>query len=138
VRLKVSNIIIISTVSFCISIPTGAIKRPLYLLKRPHKLLFQFLLVRLKDQLQNCVNTPKYISIPTGAIKRQIPGGDGSQGSGFQFLLVRLKAKMLQDARQYVEFQFLLVRLKVPKLITVTCRKVISIPTGAIKRLKWH
>ena len=54
-----------------ISIPYGAIKRALTFLLKHAIIVFQFLMVRLKDRIV-IININKYIriSIPYGAIKR--------------------------------------------------------------------
>ncbi len=77
-------------------------------------LLFQFLMVRLKE---NWVEPPSWhmtISIPYGAIKRKI---------------------FLQGTGGVGKFQFLMVRLKVKAVTLVTLGYTISIPYGAIKRI---
>ncbi len=56
--------------------------------------LFQFLLVRLRDNIGTAKNGGTiFISIPSGAIKRVMADNDNFRILIFQFLLVRLRDK---------------------------------------------
>ena len=57
----------------------------------PLTMQFQFLMVRLKAALAIFVLSPYFISIPYGAIKRAASEADILNESVFQFLMVRLK-----------------------------------------------
>ena len=76
-----------------ISIPYGAIKREQLNIKQIIKVLFQFLMVRLKVVYQLHFGLCYSISIPYGAIKRFEYQCTGALPRRFQFLMVRLKEK---------------------------------------------
>jgi len=97
-----------------ISIPSGAIKSAGRNTSRRCGYIFQFLLVRLKDNYQGALCDIQKISIPSGAIKRfcipecpcsccfiSIPSG------------AIKRDKRRRNLRIQRKFQFLLVRLKV-------------------------
>ncbi len=75
------------------------------------------------------------ISIPSGAIKRAKEITLNLTRNLFQFLLVRLRVSVPCRALGiFIQFQFLLVRLRDSILSYLFREKVISIPSGAIKR----
>ena len=57
-------------------------------------MLFQFLLVRLKEFKRIFSILVGFISIPSGTIKRLPKGLTSAVGHNFQFLLVRLKVHL--------------------------------------------
>ena len=74
-----------------ISIPYGSIKSTLYELNLNSLLIFQFLMVQLKDNTINCYRTLCRISIPYGSIKSNFIGFASLGSAEFQFLMVQLK-----------------------------------------------
>ena len=75
--------------------------------------VFQFLLVRLREQSKNMQKPINFISIPSGAIKSGMYCSIVRGRLLFQFLLVRLRvigASIITVI--YHLFQFLLVRLR--------------------------
>jgi len=77
---------------FCrISIPYGAIKSIFPCFMYFLKVIFQFLMVRLKDWYSNTPTFRISISIPYGAIKSDIFFTQIKIRAWFQFLMVRLK-----------------------------------------------
>ncbi len=98
------------------------------------KIVFQFLLVRLKDLRIRAYSFSVHISIPSGTIKSVVNGAQTYIMLQFQFLLVRLKVSTAPIALSMLLFQFLLVRLKEYTLSPFRFRKDISIPSGTIKR----
>ncbi len=88
-----------------ISIPTGTIKRKMKATICELWQTFQFLLVRLKDYLNNFKKAINLISIPTGTIKRFLFISIWLVQTLFQFLLVRLKeSNIIQTTLQIFNF----------------------------------
>ena len=96
---------------------------------------FQFLMVRLKAISAINAMFFSFISIPYGSIKRGNPVSAGTDTSRFQFLMVRLKEAPERIGGQNSLFQFLMVRLKVISPERSRRMSSISIPYGSIKRL---
>jgi|GEM_PF-2079836 len=114
VRLK-ENIVVCRKKNKDISIPYGAIKRNSFILSFAGLVVFQFLMVRLKDKLKRISRVKVF---------------------PFQFLMVRLKVSSPSVHREFnFKFQFLMVRLKAKFSIIFFVSNLISIPYGAIKRI---
>jgi len=76
-----------------ISIPYGAIKRMQGRRFSISQILFQFLMVRLKDLSASVSDKSNPISIPYGAIKSNFFTNLSKIAKKFQFLMVRLKGR---------------------------------------------
>ncbi len=86
--------------------------------------LFQFLMVRLKENQEQDAVSRKKISIPYGAIKSLLSKSFEINKIQFQFLMVRLKEKIEKNILTLsAKFQFLMVRLKETRMGVVSATK---------------
>ena len=99
-----------------VSIPYGTIKRISGSAENTPSTLFQFHMVRLKDDV--FVDEPSIIM--------------------FQFHMVRLKGFSASASIPRVEFQFHMVRLKARTILTKGKLSWVSIPYGTIKSLEFE
>ncbi len=115
-----------------ISIPYGSIKSLRRLRIVLACALFQFLMVRLKDDRLQPTRTGDTFQFLM--VRLKVAEGVGSlRHMVFQFLMVRLKAIASGGRASIARFQFLMVRLKGWPLVPVLHYSHISIPYGSIK-----